>query len=291
MITIHNLSKDIGKKRILKHINLTINKGEAIALVGPNGAGKSTLIDCLLGNKKLTSGDIDGQHLILDHTKTSVLYQQTYFTPNMKVYQIIELFQNLYPNALTKEEIKDITLFDDTILNAEAEKISGGQKRILDVALTLIGRPEFIILDEPTVGMDTSTRRRFYDLIKTLKAEGKTILFTSHYIEEVESLSDRIVVLHKGEIIRDSTPRALREESTQKQIVLPRKYVNVMKQISDIASSKIEGEYIMIHTSQIDEVIKILINSSISFEHVEITNESLLDRVFKVVEEEHHETI
>lgn len=291
MITINNLSKDIGKKHILKHINLTINKGDAIALVGPNGAGKSTLIDCLLGNKKLTSGDIDGQQLILDHTKTSVLYQQTYFTPNMKVYQIIELFQNLYPNALTKEEIKVITLFDDTILNTEAEKISGGQKRILDVALTLIGRPEFIILDEPTVGMDTSTRRRFYDLIKTLKAEGKTVLFTSHYIEEVENLSDRIVVLHKGEIIRDSTPRALREESAQKQIVLPRKYVNVTKQISDIAFSKIEGEYIMIHTSQIDEVIKILINSSISFEHAEITNESLLDRVFKVVEEEHHETI
>lgn len=291
MITIHNLNKDIGKKHILKHINLTINEGEAIALVGPNGAGKSTLIDCLLGNKKLTSGDIDGQQLMLDHTKTSVLYQQTYFTPNMKVYQIIELFQNLYPNALTKEEIKAITLFDDTILNAEAEKISGGQKRILDVALTLIGRPEFIILDEPTVGMDTSTRRRFYDLIKTLKAEGKTILFTSHYIEEVESLSDRIIVLHKGEIIRDSTPRALREESTQKQIVLPRKYVNVIKQISDIASSKIEGEYIVIHTSLVDEAIKVLIDQQISFEHVEITNESLLDRVFKVVEEEHHETI
>lgn len=291
MITIHNLSKDIGKKHILKHINLTIKKGEAIALVGPNGAGKSTLIDCLLGNKKLTSGDIEGQQLILDHTKTSVLYQQTYFTPNMKVYQIIELFQNLYPNALTKEEIKAITLFDDTILNTEAEKISGGQKRILDVALTLIGHPKFIVLDEPTVGMDTSTRKRFYDLIKTLKAEDKTILFTSHYIEEVESLSDRIVVLHQGEIVRDSTPRALREESTQKQIVLPRKYESVMEKISDITSSNIEGEYIMIHTSQIDDVIKVLINNSISFEHVEITNESLLDRVFKVVEEERHETV
>ncbi|MFC6293148.1 ABC transporter ATP-binding protein [Macrococcus epidermidis] len=291
MITIHNLSKDIDKKHILKHINLTINKGDTIALVGPNGAGKSTLIDCLLGNKKLTSGDIDGQHLILDHTKTSVLYQQTYFTPNMKVYQIIELFQNLYPNALTKEEIKAITLFDDALLNTEAEKISGGQKRILDVALTLIGRPEFIILDEPTVGMDTSTRRRFYDLIKTLKSEGKTILFTSHYIEEVESLSERIVVLHQGEIVRDSTPRALREESTQKQLVLPRKYENVTKQISDIAFSKIEGEYIVIHTSLVDEVIKVLIDQQISFEHVEITNESLLDRVFKAVEEERHETV
>lgn len=291
MITINNLSKDIGKKHILKHINLTINKGDTIALVGPNGAGKSTLIDCLLGNKKLTSGEIDGQHLILDHTKTSVLYQQTYFTPNMKVYQIIELFQNLYPNALTKEEIKAITLFDDALLNTEAEKISGGQKRILDVTLTLIGRPEFIILDEPTVGMDTSTRRRFYDLIKTLKSEGKTILFTSHYIEEVESLSERIIVLHQGEIVRDSTPRALREESTQKQLVLPRKYENVTKQISDIAFSKIEGEYIVIHTSLVDEVIKVLIDQQISFEHVEITNESLLDRVFKAVEEERHETV
>lgn len=291
MITIHNLSKDIGKKHILKHINLTINKGDTIALVGPNGAGKSTLIDCMLGNKKLTSGDIDGQHLILDHNKTSVLYQQTYFTPNMKVYQIIELFQNLYPNALTKEEIKAITLFDDALLNTEAEKISGGQKRILDVALTLIGRPDLIILDEPTVGMDTLTRRRFYDLIKTLKSEGKTILFTSHYIEEVESLSDRIVVLHQGEIVRDSTPRALREESTQKQLVLPRKYEVITKHISEISSSKIEGEYLVINTSQIDEVIKVLIDEQINFEHVEITNESLLDRVFKVVEEERHETV
>lgn len=291
MITINNLSKDIGKKHILKHINLTINKGDTIALVGPNGAGKSTLIDCMLGNKKLTSGDIDGQHLILDHNKTSVLYQQTYFTPNMKVYQIIELFQNLYPNALTKEEIKAITLFDDALLNTEAEKISGGQKRILDVALTLIGRPDLIILDEPTVGMDTLTRRRFYDLIKTLKSEGKTILFTSHYIEEVESLSDRIVVLHQGEIVRDSTPRALREESTQKQLVLPRKYEVITKHISEISSSKIEGEYLVINTSQIDEVIKVLIDEQINFEHVEITNESLLDRVFKVVEEERHETV
>ncbi|MGV2875672.1 ABC transporter ATP-binding protein [Macrococcus capreoli] len=291
MITINNLNKVIGKKHILTDINMQINKGDVIALVGPNGAGKSTLIDCLLGNKKLTSGDIDGQDLILDHTKTSVLYQQTYFTPNMKVYQIIELFQNLYPNVLNKEEIKAITLFDDALLNTEADKVSGGQKRILDVALTLIGRPEFIILDEPTVGMDTTTRRRFYELIKELKEAGRTILFTSHYIEEVESLSDRIVVLHKGEIVRDSTPRALREESSQKQIVLPRKYDYITKELADKAEVKLDGEYLMIHTANIDVVVELLMKHQISFEHVEITNESLLDRVFKVVEEDQHETV
>ena len=291
MITITNLNKDIGKKHILKDINLTINKGDAVALVGPNGAGKSTLIDCMLGNKKMTSGNIGGQALILDHYKSSVLYQHTYFTPNMKVKQIIEFFQNLYPNALTIGEIKTITQFDDTVLNTEADKVSGGQKRILDVALTLMGRPEFIILDEPTVGMDTSTRKRFYELIKELKVEGKTIFFTSHYIEEVESLSDRIVVLHQGEIVRDSTPRALREESTQKQIVLPRKYEAVTMDIKDIASTKVDGEYIIIHTAKVDAVVQVLLNHHISFEHVEITNESLLDRVFKVVEEERHETV
>ncbi|MCU7557716.1 ABC transporter ATP-binding protein [Macrococcus capreoli] len=291
MITINNLNKVIGKKHILTDINMQINKGDVIALVGPNGAGKSTLIDCLLGNKKLTSGDIDGQDLILDHTKTSVLYQQTYFTPNMKVYQIIELFQNLYPNVLNKEEIKAITLFDDALLNTEADKVSGGQKRILDVALTLIGRPEFIILDEPTVGMDTTTRRRFYELIKELKEAGRTILFTSHYIEEVESLSDRIVVLHKGEIVRDSTPLALREESSQKQIVLPRKYDYITKELAGKAEVKLDGEYLMIHTANIDVVVELLMKHQISFEHVEITNESLLDRVFKVVEEDQHETV
>ncbi|WP_414053064.1 ABC transporter ATP-binding protein [Macrococcus animalis] len=291
MISITNLNKDIGKKHILKDINLTINKGDAMALVGPNGAGKSTLIDCMLGNKKMTTGTIEGQPLVLDHNKKSVLYQHTYFTPNMKVRQIIELFQNLYPNALTMDEIKTITRFDDSVLNTEADKVSGGQKRILDVALTLIGRPEFIILDEPTVGMDTTTRKRFYELIKQLKSEGKTILFTSHYIEEVESLSDRIVVLHQGEVVRDSTPRALREESSQKQIVLPRKYDVVMKELNDIAHSKLDGDYIVIHTSKVDAVIKVLMHYHISFEHVEITNESLLDRVFKVVEEERHETV
>ncbi|RXK17291.1 ABC transporter ATP-binding protein [Macrococcus sp. DPC7161] len=289
MIKVNQLNLYIGKHHILKNINLNIEQGDAIALVGPNGAGKSTLIDCLLGNKSIASGHIDGQSLILNHHKTSVLYQHTYFTPNMKVIQIIRLFQSLYNNPLSLDEIKQITHFDETNLSTEANRLSGGQKRILDVSLTLMGRPEVIILDEPTVGMDTSTRKRFYELVQNLKNEGKTILFTSHYIEEVESLADRIVLLHKGEIVRDSTPRRIRSESHQKQIVLPRKYEIAIKGIAP--DMTIKDDSILFVSRDVQPIITQMLAQGVNFNDVEITNESLLDRIFKVVEEDHNETV
>lgn len=292
MITLKDVSKTIKGRSILSGIDLEIHQGDVIALVGPNGAGKSTLIDVLLGNKKLSGGSLEGQSLIMDHTKTSVLYQQTYFTPHMKTYQIIELFRNLYDTPMSVEDIKSITLFDDTLMKTEASKLSGGQKRILDVALTLTGNPEFIILDEATVGMDTSTRRRFYELIAELKASGKTILFTSHYIEEVETLADRVVLLHKGQIVRDSSPRAIRSENAIKHVVLPIKY-NVFVQDIQSLSRQVaaDSQYIMIETEHIDQLMALLMARQVSFQNVEISNVSLLDSVFKVVEDDQHETV
>lgn len=285
MIRLNNISKDIKGKSILSGIQLTINEGDVIALVGPNGAGKSTLIDVILGNKKCT-GEIDGQQYVRNHHYTSVLYQQTYYTPHMKVNQIITLFQGLYDHPLSIEQIQEMTLFDEDILNREAQKLSGGQQRILDVALTLIGQPSFIILDEPTAGMDTSTRRRFYELVQQLKREGKTILFTSHYIEEVESLADRIVLLNHGEIIRDSTPRMIRMEDKKKLVVVPLNIESIpAKRV------RIDNQFAYYETTDIDNVIKYLVNQHTSFSDIEITNISLLESVFNAVEGDHHETV
>ncbi|TDL98042.1 ABC transporter ATP-binding protein [Macrococcus brunensis] len=285
MIQLNNISKKIKDKTILQNINLEINQGDVIALVGPNGAGKSTLIDVLLGNKK-ASGEIIGSKYLLDHHFTSVLYQHTYYTPHMKVRQIIELFQNLYEKPLSIKQIQQITLFDDDILNRPAQKLSGGQQRILDVALTLMGQPEFIILDEPTAGMDTNTRKRFYELVEELKLDGKTILFTSHYIEEVETLADRIVLLNQGEIIRDSTPRLIRIEDKKKLIVVP-------KSIKLIHAHKIkeDSQFSYYETEKIDEVMQYLVKEQVSFAEIEMTNISLLESVFKAVEVDNHETV
>ncbi|WP_165981108.1 ABC transporter ATP-binding protein [Macrococcus lamae] len=292
MIKLNDVSKVIKGRRILSEINLEINQGDVVALVGPNGAGKSTLIDLLLDNKKVSSGTIEGQELIRNHNQTGVLYQQSYFTPHMQTYQIIELFRNLYSEPLSIEAIKSMTLFDETLMKTEADKLSGGQKRILDVALTLMGDPDFIILDEATTGMDTSTRKRFYELIQQLKSEGKTILFTSHYIEEVESLADRIVLLHKGEVIRDSTPRAIRSENMTKQVMLPVHFEYLLDELRPFSRHiKVDKQYMTIETLHIDQLINVLQHHQVSLQNIEISNESLLDSIFKAVEEDSHETV
>lgn len=290
MIKIKNLSYSIKSKRILEDINLTINHGDAVALVGPNGAGKSTLLDCIAGNKNLKKGEIIGKEIINNKYQSSILYQQTYFSDYMKVHHIIKLFQSLYDSPLNNDEIFEITGFEKRVLQTEANKLSGGQKRILDVALALIGNPKFIIFDEPTTGMDTNTRKRFYQLIEQLKSEGRTILFTSHYIEEVEHLADRIIVMDKGKIIRDSTPRTIRKETYLKQVEIPVRFMKfISKQKINIIHQN--ENYVVFNTLEIDNILKQLIENNISFKDIQITNESLLERIFKVVEDDGDEEI
>jgi len=290
MIQVKNLSYHIKSKQILKNINFEISRGDVIALVGLNGAGKSTLIDCLVGNKILKASEIIGGEIINDKNQSSILYQQTYFSDYMKVYHIINLYQSLYDNALSMKDILEITQFDNSILHTEANKLSGGQKRILDVALVLMGSPDFIIFDEPTTGMDTSTRKRFYQIVKQLKNDGKTILFTSHYIEEVESLADRIIVLHEGAIIRDSTPHNIRMETRYKQVEMPVRYLDCISSynINIVLKNK---DYVTFNTFEIDKIVKQLLEGNLSFNNIQITNESLLERIFKVVEDDHIETV
>jgi len=290
MIQIKNLSYHVKSNEILKNISFEINRGDVIALVGPNGAGKSTLIDCLVGNKILFNGEIIGREILNDKDQSSILYQQTYFSDYTKVRHIIKLYQSLYDSPLSLNDIFEITQFEESILHIEANKLSGGQKRILDVALVLMGNPDFIIFDEPTAGMDTNTRKRFYQIIKKLKNEGKTIFFTSHYIEEVETLADRVILLHQGAIIRDSTPHDIRLEKSFKQVEIP------VQDFDFISSHNLNihqknKDYVTFNTCEIDVIVKQLLENKVSFKNIQITNESLLERVFKVMEDDHSEEI
>ncbi|STY74813.1 Arginine transport ATP-binding protein ArtM [Macrococcoides caseolyticum] len=290
MIRIKNLSYHVKSNEILKNISFEINRGDVIALVGPNGAGKSTLIDCLVGNKILFNGEIIGREILNDKDQSSILYQKTYFSDYTKVRHIIKLYQSLYDSHLSLNDIFEITQFEESILHIEANKLSGGQKRILDVALVLMGNPDFIIFDEPTAGMDTNTRKRFYQIIKKLKNEGKTIFFTSHYIEEVETLADRVILLHQGAIIRDSTPHDIRLETSFKQVEIP------VQDFDFISSHNLNihqknKDYVTFNTCEIDVIVKQLLENKVSFKNIQITNESLLERVFKVMEDDHSEEI
>ena len=284
IIEVKNITKTIKEKNILNDISFNVNSGECIALIGPNGAGKTTLMNCLLGNKFINSGSIKINSLIPGNQKLkeflNILPQENVVPEKLKVKELLNFIQKLYKNPLTNEEIDELLRFDDSQKDNFASKLSGGQKRLLSFIITLIGRPKLIFLDEPTAGMDTSTRIRFWEIVNNLKNKGLTIIYSSHYIEEVEHTADRILVLNKGKLIRDTTPHAMRAEEIEKYFTLPIKYLDLLQDNDIINNLEIKTDNINFLTKQPDEIWNILQQAGCTFKEIEIQNRTLLDSIF-----------
>ena len=285
MIKVESLNKNIKDKGILKDISFEVAEGECIALIGPNGAGKTTILDCLLGDKLVTSGQVSIQDLPvtsskLDYTR-SYLPQENVIVQKLKVKELIAFFQRIYPNHLSNQEIDKLLQFDKQQKEQFAEKLSGGQKRLFSFVLTLIGRPKLVFLDEPTAAMDTSTRQRFWEIVQELKAKGVTILYSSHYIEEVEHTADRILVLNKGELIRDTTPLAMRSEEIEKHFILPLAYKEVIEQSNLVENWSQKQDALQVVTREADAFWQLLVQAGCRIQEIEVNNRSLLDTIFE----------
>lgn len=284
IIEVKNITKTIKGKNILDDISFNVNSGECIALIGPNGAGKTTLMNCLLGNKFINSGSIKINSLNPGNQKLkeflNILPQENVVPEKLKVKELLSFIQKLYKNPLTNEEIDELLRFDDSQKDNFASKLSGGQKRLLSFIITLIGRPRLIFLDEPTAGMDTSTRIRFWEIVNTLKNKGLTIIYSSHYIEEVEHTADRILVLNKGKLVRDTTPHAMRAEEIEKYFTLPIKYLDLLKDSAIINNLEIKTDNINFLTKKPDEIWNILQQAGCTIKEIEIQNRTLLDSIF-----------
>lgn len=284
IIKVKNITKTIKGKNILNDISFEVNSGECIALIGPNGAGKTTLMNCLLGNKFINSGSIKINSLNPGNQKLkeflNILPQENVVPEKLKVKELLDFIQKLYKNPLTNEEIDALLRFDNSQKDNFASKLSGGQKRLLSFIITLIGRPKLIFLDEPTAGMDTSTRIRFWEIVNNLKNKGLTIIYSSHYIEEVEHTADRILVLNKGKLVRDTTPHAMRAEEIEKYFTLPIRYLDLLKDSDIINNLEIKTDNINFLTKKPDEIWNILHQSGCTFKEIEIQNRTLLDSIF-----------
>lgn len=285
VIKVEKLSKKIKDKEILRNISFEIHDGECIALIGPNGAGKTTLLDCLLGDKLVTSRQVSIQGLPvtsskLDYTR-SYLPQENVIVQKLKVKELIAFFQRIYPNHLSNQEIDQLLQFDKQQKEQFAEKLSGGQKRLFSFVLTLIGRPKLVFLDEPTAAMDTSTRQRFWEIVRDLKAQGVTILYSSHYIEEVEHTADRILVLNKGELIRDTTPLAMRSEEIEKHFILPLAYKEVVEKSVLVERWVQKQDALQVVTREANAFWELLVQAGCSIQEIEVNNRSLLDTIFE----------
>ena len=289
VIKVEKLSKKIKDKEILRNISFEINDGECVALIGPNGAGKTTLIDCLLGDKFMSSGQIAIQGFAPTDPRLkqliSVLPQENAVVQSLKVKELLSFFKSLYPDSLSDKEIDDLLRFSDKQKNQLAGTLSGGQKRLFSFVLALIGRPKILFLDEPTAAMDTSTRQHFWEIVNQLKKNGVTIVYSSHYIEEVEHTADRILVLHKGELIRDTTPYAMRGEEQEKHFTVPLTYQEVISTLDQIQGLEIKQNALSFTTKEASQVWKVLQEQGCMIEEIEVRNRTLLDSIFETTQD------
>ena len=289
MIEINNISKKYTNNIALNNVSFTVKSNSVVGLLGQNGAGKTTLMDCLLGDKFLTSGQALVQGLKPTDNRlkemVAILPQENTVVGDLKVKELLAFFRSVYPNSLSEEEIDTLLGFSDKQKNQLATKLSGGQKRLFSFILALIGRPKILFLDEPTSAMDTSTRQHFWEIVDQFKKQGVTIVYSSHYIEEVEHTADRILVLHKGELIRDTTPYAMRKEEQEKHFTLPLSYKEIVEKIAGVTEIEIKQKALSFATKDASQVWQILQEHGCTIEEIEVRNRTLLDSIFETTQE------
>ena len=213
-VTVRGLTKRYGEHEALHGIDFTIDAGEVFGLLGPNGAGKTTTVEILEGYRKRDGGSVDV--LGADPQKpprawreqVGVVLQSSSLYPNLTVGESLRVFAGYYERPRDTDEVTEIIGLTEK-RDARVRTLSGGQKRRLDLGLALIGDPSLIFLDEPTTGFDPGARRNAWETIRNLRALGKTVLLTTHYLDEAEQLADRVAVLRDGVIVREGTPAEL----------------------------------------------------------------------------------
>jgi ABC-2 type transport system ATP-binding protein len=213
-IEVSGLRKSYGAREVLHGISFGVEVGEVFALLGPNGAGKTTTVEILEGYRRRDGGSVrvlgdDPQRAGSSfRERIGIVLQSSAVYPVLSVHEILELFAGYYPKPRTPKEVIEIVGLEGS-RDMRVRKLSGGQLRRLDLALALIGDPELIFLDEPTTGFDPAARRQAWETIRGLRALGKSILLTTHYMEEAQRLADRLAILREGEIVATGSPREL----------------------------------------------------------------------------------
>ncbi|WP_263368697.1 ABC transporter ATP-binding protein [Edaphobacter bradus] len=239
-----NITKRYQSTTALDGLSLALHPGEVVALLGPNGAGKSTAVRLMLGLATPTSGQVrifgSDPRLALTRTRIGAMLQVARITETIKVREHIDVFCSYYSRPLPFAEIVRIAHLEG-IEDRMFGQLSGGQKQRVLFALALCGDPDLIFLDEPTVGLDIESRRGLWQQIRTLAARGKTVLLTTHYLEEAETLAHRIVVINKGRVVSEGTAAEIKRMSGGRQIrchtSLPPDFIRTLPSVTSVVEN------------------------------------------------------
>jgi ABC-2 type transport system ATP-binding protein len=222
-ILVRDLRKSYGTHEALRGISFEIAEGEVFGLLGPNGAGKTTTVEILEGYRRRDQGEVTVLGSDPERAgrgfreRIGVVLQQSQLWPTLTVAETHRMFAGYYEHARDIDEVIAVVGLEGK-RNARVKTLSGGQKRRLDLGVALVGDPDLVFLDEPTTGFDPAARRAAWEMIRSLRSLGKTILLTTHYLDEAEQLADRVAVLLDGRIVREGTPAELTGGASETEI-------------------------------------------------------------------------
>ncbi len=281
VIEVKKATKRFGTLLALDAVDITLEKGEVLSILGPNGAGKTTIINALLGNISVTSDVLTVLELapgdIHVRRQIGAMLQIADLPGQLTVKEHIQLFQQYYSNPMPYTDVIALTGLEE-IEKRRSKKLSGGQKRRLLFALSICGNPQILFLDEPTVGLDIQARKFLWQAITSLRNQGKSIILTTHYLEEADQLSDRIVLLNKGKIIREGSPEEIKSQIQFKKIVCSTD-LSVAELLSLNAVSQVEQFDNLVQISSHDPVASLreLFSKSEHISNLSVTGAALED--------------
>jgi len=265
-ISVRDLSKNYGPVRAVNGLSFDVSEGEIVALLGPNGAGKTTTIEILEGHRRRSGGQVSVLGLDPEHggrrfrERIGIMLQSGAVDAELTVVETLRLYASFYRQPQTVEQVLALTDLGHHA-DTRVQALSGGLERRLDLGLALIGDPQVIFLDEPTTGFDPTARRAAWDMVERLRTLGKTVLLTSHYMDEVEHLADRIVVMRNGVRVAESTPRKLGGRDLAQAVVsfaVPYPGWEGELPAGPWQSPQQEGDVVLLHTDQPTKAMSIL---------------------------------
>ncbi len=292
VISVQSLHKSYDKVEAVKGVDFQVSAGEVFGLLGPNGAGKTSTVEILEGLRPRSSGEATVLGFDPDRQKQrlkdriGVCLQATNLPAKIRVLEAMDLFASFYTRSLSSEQLlKRMQLWDKRAANYET--LSGGQKQRLALALALVNDPQLLFLDEPTTGLDPQIRLEIHKLIEEMKSENRTVLLTTHYIEEAERLCDRVAIMDEGKIVAIGTPRELQQKSHSQsriQIVSAQPLdASLLPQWPDAVDSTLEddGRTLTVHSTRpartLFEIMKWLDQKGLPLEDVHLKKPTLED--------------
>ena len=280
ILQVDNLVKHFGPVEAVNGVSFSIQRGTCFGLLGPNGAGKTTTVEMMEGITPPTAGEIRYLDQPLGeafHQQAGIMFQETSLQEYIKVGETLKLFSRFYHHTRSMEELIDRCALGE-FLDRDVRRLSGGQRQRLLLAIALINDPEIVFLDEPTTGLDPQARRNFWQLVNDIKQEQKTLVLTTHYMEEAYELCDEIAIMDHGRIISKGTPRALLKQHFDTSVIsLPESDLPAdLEESTKLQMHRHNGQ-VEIFSHDLNQTIQTLIQQQVPLTHLQVRSRTLED--------------